>query len=416
LLLLLWQGKLHRDLKLSNAILDLRSGIIRLADLGLMEPIGSPLTCYSADAPHIDYCRAAVRGQSGDPATIAALNRPALDTRQLFLSALFGGVGAKNLPVQVNWLYNHPFPAYVTAVANFDWAGYIYRVIAPQCPATAHLLCSVLGPLDQAAVPSIAELLQHPLLAPMVAEAQALFAAQRGAYREQHLAAYWGGLELKELLEGLPSALTSSTSSSRSSNVFFTRQFRALQDSHTAAEAAQTADSQGDLPAGVGFDLCEIALAATAALQGGRCDWNHAHLQDAERQALQQQQQEQSPAVGSACSTPAESPTPALQHRSAASAVLLLPVGAWRAEALEAHEASSSSSTGGSMSPVATAACASLSPLPAGALRLADLEARLWHEAISSMPPPAGSSGSLPPLPVGALRLAEVEAQLWQGL
>jgi hypothetical protein len=450
LLLLLWQGCIHRDLKLSNVMFDVSSGAIRIADPGLMEPFGSPAFCFSADAPHIDFCRADVSGTSDDPGTMSALSNPVLDVRQATLSALFGLVGP-NMPQEVNWRYNTRYE-YIEAVGSFDWAGFVNEAIGPVCPSTARLFSSILGPLEQAAVPSIAELLEHPLLAPLAAEAQAQFARQRGAFQVQHHAAYWGGQALQPLLNGLPTA-----SSSSSSTELFTRQISALQDRYSAAVAQgvtlAAADGQCDLPAGVSFSGCEMALAATAALEGhSQCVWNHAHLQAAEAKVLrwqvspnlqlhQQEQQQQvlSSVVGSACSTPADSPTAALQHTSAAAAGYslaaaaawahpsALPAGALCCEELEArllYGASSSSnsssgsgsgsSSGSMLLPVATAAWASSSALPVGVLCCEQLEARLFDEA-SSMSPPAAAAAcaSHSALPAGALCLTDLEARLF---
>jgi hypothetical protein len=56
----------------------------------------------STDAPHIDVCHAqryrlSIGGTAGDPAAMSALDSPALNIRQLFLSALFGFTGAKDI-------------------------------------------------------------------------------------------------------------------------------------------------------------------------------------------------------------------------------------------------------------------------------------------------------------------------------
>jgi hypothetical protein len=50
----------------------------------------------------------------------------------------------------------------------------IEEVFGPVCPATAQLLCDVLAPWAQAYIPSIAEILQTPILATVAAKAQAL--------------------------------------------------------------------------------------------------------------------------------------------------------------------------------------------------------------------------------------------------
>jgi hypothetical protein len=461
--LLLWKGCLHRDLKLSNVMFDVSSSAVRIADPGLMAPFGSQLFCFSADAPHIDFCRAAISGTAGDPAAMSALNSPALDIRQLFLSALFGFIGAKNIPDAVSWRHNNEFGKYIEAYATFDWVSLINATIGPVCAASAQLLCSILAPLEQATVPSIAELLQHPLLAPLAAEAQVLFAGQRGAFQVQHHAAYLGGHALKSLLNGLPSAHTSCSSSSTG---FFTRQITALQDRFSAAGAQgvtlPAAGGQCELPVGVSSDGCEMALAVTAALQGcSDCNWNQALLQAAEWEAKvlrwqlaphlhmhpaeerqQQQQQVSSPVIDSACSTPADSPTAAWQYECAAVADFLLaaaaaaasppPAAAWADPTalpegalcladLEARlfDEASSSSNSSMMPPLSTATWAAPAALPAGALRLADLEARLFDEAsssnISSMMPSLSTASWAAPsaLPAGALRLADLEARLF---
>lgn len=115
LLLLFPQGHLHRDVKLSNVLMDSSSGVIRIADPGCMAPIGNDSTCCSNDAPHLDICRLPF----ADKAAVSALHTPALDIRQAALSALTGFIGGKNMPYGIN-MHDNPHDGWKAGARPLD--------------------------------------------------------------------------------------------------------------------------------------------------------------------------------------------------------------------------------------------------------------------------------------------------------
>jgi hypothetical protein len=283
-----------------------------------MAPFGYPLPCCSLEVPHIDICHLPVVSSEA----VSALHTAALDIRQVAISALASFIGPENLPYPVN-LHDNPYDGwqehytpqeieamsmetqlqhsraeYLAAFGTFNWEETIDEEIGPLCAPTARLLWRILGPRDQADVPTIREILQTPVLAPFTALARARFAEKRSAFQVQHHAAYLAGVELEELLVRVFSAHTSTSSTSTSSSSsssssstgagtsrestggYFTQRVTALQRMYAAPAAPAALAHEVTPPAA---DSCEVALAGTAALQGRcECAWGRAHLAAAE--------------------------------------------------------------------------------------------------------------------------------------
>jgi hypothetical protein len=200
--------------------------------------------CYSGRYLHLPFFRVSPNDQHKlvleDPAALAAVHVPALDTQQgllgvlLLLSDLVGvevpelvKVGSwgsraslrqylQECSAAQSWDKDHfleladrgdlPRYAYGWHLGTCDWA-HMLRSIFAACPQMAHLEESVVGLVsrvmqaDLSMVPAGAELLAEPLLAPYAAKARADQAAYVPQWEVNAEVAYECGLQIAQRVD-----------------------------------------------------------------------------------------------------------------------------------------------------------------------------------------------------------------------
>jgi len=160
------------------------------------------------------------------PEKVAAVNAPALDIRQLGVSVVQGCTPERSWPKELdpNCAY-HYLPSglesksardrddeaerlYLGRWCSFDWGPLIDEVFAGAADdqklcALGELLKLILCPVNLSDIPTMQQLLNHPVLAAAVAEARAQQDSNRAGFQVDRHAAYYAGVEVQGILSSV---------------------------------------------------------------------------------------------------------------------------------------------------------------------------------------------------------------------
>jgi len=236
------------------------------------------------------------------PEKVAAVNTPALDIRQLGVSVVQGCTPKRSWPKELDpdcaYRYlpddfenksardrdDEAERLYLGRWCSFDWGPLIDEVFASAADdhklrALGELLKLILCPVNQSDIPTMQQLLQHPVLAAAVAEARAQQDSNRAGFQVDRHAAYDAGLEVQGILSSVHAYLAAKHGPARAGgwnfeaqlNVAGMRYNKAIREGVPEAGAVHIPASDQVKDASV--SSWSIATAASAAGGGTGSCW-----------------------------------------------------------------------------------------------------------------------------------------------